>query len=277
MLDDLELLYRQHLTEADRRLLAQAVGGGVPVAVALGDPRVERSVFIDPPEERGLAQTSPFLTFAVAVHRTAAWLETASYVEERWAPHRTIPLFDVTTLRELLADGAVRFFLVELLASYTHVASGSVWERTRRGWRRRRFSELDPVRLAGLLEVVNAAERAGVYRRLGDLALFLTGVFPERPAAEELGGASAGRLRRLAGLPGSAADGPAGGELLELLGSRWYRLAAASVRSHGSPSTPALSVIERVGERFSETRRVLNTVTDRYLYPVRDRWFGSGS
>ncbi len=71
-----------------------------------------------------------------------------------------------------------RLFLAELLSSYTHVASGTVWAKSGGRWRRRRFSELDPVQLARLAEVVPDWERLAVYRRLGDLALFLTGVFP---------------------------------------------------------------------------------------------------
>ena len=83
-------------------------------------------------------------------------------------------------LREFFAADGRRLFLTELLTSYTRVASGSTYVRTARGWRRRRFSELDPLRLASLLDAVPEAERPGIYRRLGDLALFLTGVFPDR-------------------------------------------------------------------------------------------------
>ncbi len=111
-------------------------------------------------------------------------------------------------------------FLAELLASYVHVASGSVWVQTAHGWRRR-YSELDPVRLATLLEVVDQTERPGVWRRLGDLALFLTGVFPDHTDARGLGPVQATRLLRSAGLaPGETGAG-AGVALLELLGRRW--------------------------------------------------------
>jgi hypothetical protein len=194
-----------------------------------------------------------------------------SYVEEAWAPRRRVPVFDVGGLRELAGDPAVRFFLVELLSSYTHLTSGATWERTRRGWRRRRFSELDPVRLAGLLEVVEPHERAGVYRRLGDLALFLTGVFPDHTGSDELHGAALARLLRLSGVTHGAEVGPT---VLEALGPRWYRMAAASVKAHGGPVTPGVAVVERIGARFGDARRVLNTVTDYYLYPLRERWFG---
>lgn len=270
---DVELLYRQHLSDADRRLLTEAAGPGVPVSVALGSPVLEAAVF--GPGERAVVSVgvSPFLAFATAVHRTAYSLETAKYVEERWAPRMRIPVFDVAALRELLADPVRRYFLVELLASYTRVSSGVTWTRTSRGWRRRRFSELDPTRLAELLEVVDASERSGVYRRLGDLALFLLGVFPDHPPVLS-GAVSTERLLRLSGLAaGSVELRPEA--LFELLGARWYAAAVAAATSSGSPLTATLAVAGHMGEHFREARRVLNTVTDRYLFPLREQWFGT--
>jgi len=152
--------------------------------------------------------------------------------------------------------------------------------QTRRGWRRQRFSELDPVRLAALLEVVPAAERVGIYRRLGDLALFLTGVFPDQTATRAVAPAHAQRLLRLAGVEGAEAleeaaalvgrGGAAGGvALLEGLGRRWYRLACQSA----PVSTGPLRVVQEIAERFDQARRTLNLVTDGYLFPFRARWF----
>ena len=97
---------------------------------------------------------------------------------------------------EFIGPPRHRLFLAELLAFLYHVASGSVMVATRRGLRRQRFSELDPVRLAGLLEVVSREERPGILRRMGDLALFLTGVFPDYVARRGFGPIEEGRLLR---------------------------------------------------------------------------------
>ncbi len=273
---DVAPLYRQHLTDADHRLLRRVNGAGATLPDALADPRVEAAVFADGSPEAAFVDTSPFLTFAVAVHRTAVRLDHASYVEEPWSARQRIPVFDVVRLRELLAEPARCFFLIELLASYTHVSSGVTWERTRRGWRRRRFSELDPVGLAGLLDVVDPAERAGIYRRLGDLALFLTGVFPDHAITLELGGVAVGRLLRSSGVRQEIDSHVSGRELLEFLGPRFYRRASESVRAHGDPMTSGLDVVNQIGERFGDARRILNAVTDQYLFPIRQRWFGMG-
>ncbi|MGA3352721.1 MAG: hypothetical protein ABSD85_05975 [Acidimicrobiales bacterium] len=272
---DVELLYREHLSETDRQLLSKAVGAQVPLSAALGSPAVEAVVF--GPGETALVSVavSPFLAFATAVHRTAAALETASFVEERWAPRVRIPVFDVVALRALVSDPLRRYFLIELLASYTRVASGVTWTRTARGWRRRRFSELEPARLAELLEVVGVAERSGVYRRLGDLALFLLGVFPDYLPA--LGsGVDHDRLLRLSGLGAESAADLGTQDILELLGARWYAAAVSAATANGSPVTATLAVAGHIAEHFRDARRVLNAVTDRYLFPLRERWFGTG-
>lgn len=274
MVTDVDLLYRQHLNDADRQLLDATAGVGVPVSVALGSPKLESVVF--GADERALATVgvSPFLTFGTAVHRTAAALETATFVEERWTPRVRIPLFDVAALRALVSEPARRYFLVELLASYTRVSSGVTWTRTTRGWRRRKFSELDPARFAELLEVVEVVERPGIYRRLGDLALFLLGVFPDHPSPIGAGAAT-DRLLRLSGVQAGQAGELGGHDLLELLGARWYGAAVTSATSVGHPPTASLAVARHMSEHFRDARRVLNAVTDRYLFPLREQWFGA--
>jgi hypothetical protein len=268
MSPDLVRAYRDHLTAGDLAVLAEVAAG--PLPDALGSPALEHAVFgltADP--QRVI---SPFLIFAVAVHRTAATLAGAAYVNEWVGPRQRVPVFAVPALRALLDDPVRRYFLVELLASYTHVASGSTWTATPRGWRRRRFSELDPIALAGMLEAVPAPERAGVLRRLGDLALFLTGVFPDHTALTALGRPLArARLLASAAVPLDyvAADSGNAFELLELLGQRWYRLAA---KVSVAPGT--VRVLDDMAERFTDARRLLNVVTDTYLFPLRDQWFG---
>ena len=270
---DLDQAYRDHLTAGDLAVLGDLVGVR-SLTDALSSPELDELVFGRVAGGgTALHGVSPFLTFAVAVHRTAERLRDATYVEEWVGSRRRVPVFAVDALRELLGDQRRRFFLVELLGSYTHVVSGSTWTATRRGWRRRRFSELDPVQLAELLDTVAPAELAGVLRRLGDLALFLTGVFPDHTAHTPLGRPSAEvRLLHSAGVDASRVEPGSLGpfELLERLGARWYRLAVQrSLAPSGSVTT-----LESIAEQFSDARRILNVVTDTYLFPLREQWFG---
>jgi hypothetical protein len=269
---NVEQLYRDHLTSGDVAALA-AVAPGRSVITAFGSAELDQMVFGPSVNWEPQPAMSPFLTFAVAVHRVADRLATTNYVDEWIGPRQRVPVFAVEPLRHLLADPLRRFFFVELLASYTHVVSGSTWTATRRGWRRRRFSELDPVQLAGLLEASPPAERPGVLRRLGDLALFLTGVFPDHTAATTLGRPVAeAYLAYTAGLPPKevAARALDAFQLLELLGARWYQMAA---RLSPAPSG-TVEVLGVVAQHFTDARRVLNVVTDTYLFPLREQWFG---
>ncbi len=95
-----------------------------------------------------MVPASPFLVFAVFVQRGAAELASMDYVLEPTGLRQRVPLFDAPALREFLAEPARRLFLTELLASFTRVTSGRYQVRTGGRVRTRRYSELDPVRLA---------------------------------------------------------------------------------------------------------------------------------
>jgi hypothetical protein len=272
MTTDLDRAYRDHLTSSDRSVLAE-LGRGRSLTDVFAAAELEEYVFGTDANRDPLRLISPFLTFAVAVHRVHARLTVATYVEEWVGPRRRLPVFAVEPLRRLLADPLRQFFFVELLASYTHVVSGSTWTATRRGWRRRRFSELDPVQLAALLDAVPAPERPGVLRRLGDLALFLVGVFPDHTARTSLGRPLAEmQLLRAADVsPSQVPPGSLDGlQLLELLGARSYRNAA---RLSPMPSG-SVEVLGAIADNFSDARRILNLVTDTFLLRFRDQWFG---
>jgi hypothetical protein len=278
--------YADHLTEADLKLLTDVapVPGGVkplltrdPAAVEglLADPRVFEAVFGQAAVAAGQAVLiSPFLAFGVAVHRAVADLSALDYLPERSGLRQRVPVFDTPELRDFLGSADRRLFLAELLASFTRVASGRYRVRSGGRSRTRRFSELDPVHLAGMLEAVPDDARPGIYRRLGDVSLFLAGVFPDYAAANALGPVDASRLLRAARVPTPDRDGLAAApalDLLEYLGARWYRaaLAAAPVR------TARLAVVGDVADRFRQARRVLNHLADRYLLGPDSPWFAS--
>jgi hypothetical protein len=308
--DVVEHALSEHLSDADLAFLAASAATGdtdggrrVGVGELRAEPRLIAGLISDGrafdalfgPRASGeaLLHVSPHLVFALTVQRGLSDLQHAASVEEWVGPGRRVPLLGTGQLQSFLADPVRRLFLAELLASYSHVTSGSVWSRTRTGWRRRRFSELDPIRLAGLLDVVGEAERPGIYRRLGDLCLFLSGVFPDHTATHGFGPVSEARLFRAASLtrrPGSGDGGggasqpPSGRRdldlgtvgLLEQLGARWYRLACetAAPRGSGRPLTGTMAAVADLADRFREARRVLNFLTDRYLFPLRQTWFG---
>lgn len=288
------VVYLELLSDGDLALLADAAGlagdaaglaarlRGSPerIDALLAERRVYEALF-QSGENDPLLVMSPFLAFSILVARAAQELHELRFVEEWVGPGRRVPVFDVAPLREFVGVPRRRVFLAELLASYTHVASGSMWVRTRRGWRRHRYSELDPVRLAELLEVLPEHEHAAVYRRLGDLALFLSGVFPDHAGSRPLAPRHVERIQRLLGeregrigaaqsMAALAGAGSGAIGVLEWLGRRSYRLADQA----SGGSFELFPMLGDVAERFGEARRILNFLTDRYLFPLRRRWFG---
>jgi hypothetical protein len=302
--------YADHLTDADLTLLASVTRSrGQPLAAApgwlrghpdelpalLAEPQVLRAVF-GPGEARSgpaaqAALASPFLIFAVAVHAAATELQSMDHVPERSGSRQRVPLFDAPELREFLGSQARRLFLAELLASFTRVrgaqysaAAGTSSDPAAapavrpggpagaRGRRPRRMSELDLPRLASQLDEVPEADRPGVYRRLGDVALFLTGVFPDYAVAHALGPVNAARLLRSAQVPAHSREELAAApaiDLFEYLGAQWYRAAWALARAR----TARLAVVAEVADRFRQARRVLNHIADRRLFPEGNPWF----
>ena len=255
------------LVASPERLVAAL--GHDAVFAALFDPLVE-------PDE-AFVMVTPGLAFAVLVEHGAAAVSEATFVRERIGGRQAVPVFDTPALAGFVADVDRRIALAAMLGSYTRVASGPRWERHGGRWRKRRFSELDPAQLAGLLSGAGPQQRHGVYRRLGDLSLLLTGVFPDHVSTRPVSGLELERLMRSLPAPirgrlgrdelAALVDASAG-RVYEWFGPRWYRAAAqdAPVPTHSRP-------LHDLADQFDQARRFLTFLTDRYLFASRARWF----
>ena len=203
---------------------------------------------------------SPFLFFAVLIHRTSEDLRAATYVNEWIGPQSRMPLFDVEPLQEFVEDPGRTFFLAAVLASFAVPQAPPV--------------PTEPFDLHGLALWLDQAlpdDRIILLRRLGDLSLFLTGVFPDSTGSRPLQPYDAERLGRTIGMTPdemwALCDGglpSAGITALESLGSRWYE---AALLGTGTPP-----VVGDVATRFRSARRVLNHLTDHYLYRFETGW-----
>jgi hypothetical protein len=293
-----ELLLLERLSDSDLALLAEAAGEpGTRTQRAarlrhdpehidrlLGRPDVFAALFEEVRDDP-VVVVGPFVAFAVLLAHTPELFEGLTFIPERIGRRSSVPVFEVEPLRELVADPLRRLFLADLLASYTHVASGPIWVKSERGWRHRRFSELDPAQFAELILTVPPDQRLALYRRLGDLALFLTGVFPDHVESRPLMPVAVERLRRAVGgggpsapmsAPGPDESRPAGLgalALLEWAGRRSYQLAYDATGRGVIGLAPTLGY---VSEHFRHARLILNYLTDRYLFYHRERWFPLG-
>ncbi|MBX5466389.1 MAG: hypothetical protein K6U14_02685 [Firmicutes bacterium] len=275
--------YLDHLTDGDLECLAavaSAIQGRTVTAEDLRrqpgwaeywirHPATFEAIRAQP--QQGLRHDlSPFLFFSAALGRLAQDLHGVGAVPEWVGPRQRLFVFDVDPLRQVLADAELRLFVAELLDSYTHVASGAVRVKRRGRMVRQRISELDPLHLVQWLEVARAEERPWLYRRLGDLALFLAGVFPD------FLGRSSRWWRRWQAV--AAWAGPAHQEprlpddpvrWMEALAGWCYRTALRLAPA----VTGEMALVAAAVDRLTPIRRVVNVATDRYLLPQRTWWF----
>ncbi|MDJ0925964.1 MAG: hypothetical protein QNJ77_15540 [Acidimicrobiia bacterium] len=203
---------------------------------------------------------SPYLLFAVMVHAAADELRTATFVNDWTGPQSRLPVFDVAPLQEFVEDPGRLFFLVRLLDSFAMPAPAPV--------------PADPFDLNDMALWIDQAlpsQRATLMCRLGDLSLFMSGVFPDHagpramPAteAEQLGGTVDMTSDEILQLCDRGSLSP-GLDALEHLGSRWYE------RAVDAGSAPP--VVADVATRFRAARRVLNHLSDRFLHEIDFNW-----
>lgn len=215
----------------------------------LEDPRLAERLFN---EQEVFVRASTYLFFAVLLRRVRRDLEGQAFVLEPDTCGKRIPVFEAPQAAEFLGESALREYLIEMLCSFVRTNTGVLWWKERGAWRKRKFSDLDLDDMIALCHLVEPALRPHLYKRIADLALFLAGIYPDQ--------ATRWTRRR----PAQARTVPE----YERKGRQFYALAA---REHELP-WPA-SVFEGLAQKFTPARQTLNTLSDRYLKPLRERCF----
>ncbi|MEN3203087.1 MAG: hypothetical protein ABDK87_05095 [Atribacterota bacterium] len=205
-------------------------------------------------DEHLFVQVSPYLYFELLLRRAIRDIERESYTLERIGYRTVIPVFDGRKVLEVLARDALRDYLVELLVSFIRINNITVYIRRGRGvYFKKTLSDFDLDLLAELSERVDEPYRFIFLKRAGDIALFVSGIFPEQLFGE-LHASFAKRtwLRNFRGR----------GEELEEKGIALYRKASESVTAREYQLDTLLSYI---ADNFRFTKKPLNVMTDRYL------------
>ena len=199
---------------------------------------------------------SPRLYFEILLIKTRRELEGASHTIEK-AGAKKIAVFDTQEVVDLLSRKDILVYLSDMLASFIKVGDYTIFYPTEREiWRQIRFSDLDIDSLIVFSEVVDEESRLGFFKRIGDICLFILGLFPEYvrathryPFSGELRPQLAGRERR------SVED-------YEEKGRKFYQLAA----EHPSARSVELSqVFNLLHEKFNTARKPLNFIAHYYL------------
>ena len=226
------------------------------------DERVIRRVIED---DQVFLRISPPLFFEILLRKAAADLKHVSYTIEKTAT-MSIPVFDSNELVEFLAKDSHLIYLADMLASFTKIQSYSITFRVRKGsWRKIRFNDLDIHSLMSFCEIVEDEYRFGLYKRIGDLCLFILGVFPEY-AERDYRYPFSGQLR-----PQLRRKFRIGPEEYAQEGQKFYKMAAEH------PSAKELNLSEvfwALYGKFSVAKKPLKFVSDHYLHYKKQQVFG---
>jgi hypothetical protein len=265
-------------TDSDIRFLARVVGETPEAAAAymrawqldaeriepwLDDDRVLRQLMAD---DHSILEVSPRFLFTVLLRRIRRDLATIPYTVERVEPDGRLVVFDAPVVHELLQADEMFQYLVNLLVSFERIDTVTVRGARPQSPLRRlnTFSLDDMVELAGL---VDPPMRPAICRRIGDIALFVTGIFQEairrtaqRPLSSPFARMFVGRWRGL--------------EEYEADGRRFYGIAADQLRD----VQPDLArVLARLAGDFTIARKPLAVLAERYVTWARPHWVGGPS
>jgi hypothetical protein len=218
----------------------------------LEDPKLVERLFH---EEEAFVRISPHLLFSVLLRRLRNDLKKEAYVYEVEPRGKRIPIFEAPAVAEMLADEQTRDYLADMLSSFARTNSGVIYWKERGTWHKRRFSDVDMDDMIALACLADSEMRPALYKRVADIALFLSGIFPDHAAV------FLSRPKTMLAAKRTVKD-------YEEQGKRFYTLAARETdQVHWRPALQALA------EKFTFARRALNTLSDRYLKTLRTQYF----
>jgi hypothetical protein len=227
----------------------------------LADDRLFRRLMTS---EETLLQVSPWLLFSVLLRRARRDLQLETFTVER-RDRLKVPLFDTDRVIELLEHAPFLCYVADMLASFTRIESVTVPVRVRKGiWRKYRTSDLDVEGLIRYAEGLEETFRFGTYKRIGDVCLFMSGMFPEYieaqyryPLSQQIRPRMRGRLlTRL--------------EDYEAHGRAFYRLAAEHEQARMEELQGVLTMLS---DNFILAEKPLTFLANRYLGFARHKLF----
>ncbi|MCL5960676.1 MAG: hypothetical protein M1358_15455 [Chloroflexi bacterium] len=218
-------------------------------------------------EEDVLLRISPWLLFSILVRRAVKQLATERFTIERVGSTGRIPVFDVDRVAGVMRNTALRDYLVDLLSSFVRTESTTIWYRSGRQFRRRSYSDMDVDDMISLAGNLEDESRYPYYKRIGDICLFIVGMFPEHVLSGYIPSLGLQAVARRSRKRRNLAE-------YEEAARRFYGLAAAHyvARSEGLGD-----VLATLSENFDLASKPLNLISDRYVRFQKARWFGQPS
>jgi hypothetical protein len=224
----------------------------------LEDERVLRRLMS---EQQALVTLSPRFLFSILLRRIRRDLAETPYTVERVHSDGRVVVFDAGLSYELLRAPEMLEYLVELLVSFERAETVTV-RQPPPARRARRLSTMSIDDMLVLASLAEPALRPMVFRRIGDIVLFLTGLFPDAvlrgrrvPFGATILKASPGGHVRL--------------EDLESEGRRFYRMAAQRLTT---ADLALARILTRLADEFTAARKPLTVLSERYVAWARPHW-----
>jgi len=206
-------------------------------------------------EEEALVRISPHLLFSVLLRQLRKELLREAYILDLDARGKRIPIFEGPAVAEMLSDKKTRDYLTEMLSSFARTNSGIIYWKERGTWHKRRFCDIDMDDMIELARIVDPEMRPGLYKRIADIALFLSGIFPDHAAL------FATPRKTMSSAKRTLKD-------YEQTGKRFYSVAALETdQGHWKP------VLGTLAKKFTLARLALNSLSERYIKTQRARYF----
>ena len=203
----------------------------------LQEPRLHAWLFERPHE---MVSVSPHAFFAALLYRVRRDLATRTFTRERDSG-RLVLVFDVEQTRRLLEADEILAYLSWVLASFVRIHTITRRVRVRPSvWRTYTVSDYDLGSLLGYVHRLEPDRRPVIYRRIGEVALFQSGVFSDMPTRTDL-------VR---------------------VGVDAYQRALA-----GGVMPEETDVIESVRDSFRPASKAFTFMADHYLGSLRSRVF----
>ena len=200
---------------------------------------------------------SPYLYFEILLRRSLGDIQRENYILENVGYlNKKIPVFDQQKVLEVLSPEMVKDYLVELLVSFIRVNNFTIYVRRGKGvYFKKTISDFDLDLLTEAAKEVEEPYRFLFLRRAGDIALFISGIFPENLFGVPEKTNYSSRSRWIPHWVNRSED-------LEKIGKTLYQQASESsvAREYSLDS-----VLQFLSDNFPFTKKPLNVMSDRYL------------
>ena len=224
----------------------------------VSDPRVFRQVQQD---DGILLKISPRLYFEVLLRKAHQTMSSKIYTFEV-SGKESIPVFDSSSVSEYLETPKILEYLAHMLSSFTKIQSLVIPVRTGRGIRRRiRFNDMDLGSLIKFAATVDEDERFHYYKRIGDVCLFLNGLFQNHTLSVIKFPGLVDRSRRMKRTY----------EDYEIEGRRFYSLAE---RHQTAARLELQTIFSSLKSNFTTAKKPLQFISFHYLNSKKFDLFG---